>query len=544
MNPYTGSLYTARYYELLQKRKQLPVWQYKERFLELIKSHQKLIVFGEPGCGKSSQVPQWCLEFARGTEGALGLGVCCTQPLEIAVKSVAQRVSDEMDVTLGDEVGFSVRFEDNSSPKTILKCMTDASLLRELMKDPNMKAYQVIVLDEVHQRTLETDILMGVLKELMKERKDLKLVIMTASLYDVEKLQQYFDNAPLIRVPGKGHHIEKFYTPEPERDYFEAAVRTAVQIHMCEGPGDILLFLPNQEKVEEACQQIRIEVDNLGPDVGVLKCIPLYESIPPHLLERVFEPRPPNKPNGAVGRKVIISTNVAQSSLVMDGIVFVIDPGYSEQKIYNPRNQIVGQFAAPTSKEWANLRAQTAGRSGPGKCFRLYTEKAFKLEMQERTYPELLRSNLSYTILALKKLGIDDLVHFDFLDPPAPESLMRALEQLNYLGAIDDDGNLTELGSLMAEFPLPPQLSKLVISSCDYQCSNEILTIAAMLSVETCFVTPKEQLKAAMDSQNRFAHIDGDHLTLLNVFHAFKQSKVIQQNIQKLQIFHIFNCNF
>ncbi|CAG7721405.1 unnamed protein product [Allacma fusca] len=520
INQFSGMVYTPRYFELLKKRKQLPVWEYKDKFTDLLAKHQCIVLVGETGSGKTTQIPQWCVEYSRSVGKR---GVACTQPRRVAAMSVAQRVSEEMDVSLGQEVGYSIRFEDCSCSKTVLKYMTDGMLLREGMSDPMMEAYQVILLDEAHERTLATDILMGVLKEVIKQRNDLKLVIMSATL-DAGKFQQYFDNAPLMNVPGRTHPVEIFYTPEPERDYLEASIRTVIQIHMCEEmEGDILLFLTGQEEIEEACKRIKREIDNLGPEVGELKCIPLYSTLPPNLQQRIFEQAPPKRANGAVGRKVVVSTNIAETSLTIDGVVFVIDPGFAKQKVYNPRIRVESLLVSPISKASAQQRAGRAGRTKPGKCFRLYTEKAFKQEMQENTYPEILRSNLGSVVLNLKKLGVDDLVHFDFMDPPAPETLMRALELLNYLAALDDDGNLTELGAMMAEFPLDPQLSKLLIASTEFNCSNEILSITAMLSVPQCFVRPNEAKKAADESKLRFAHIDGDHLTLLNVYHAFKQ---------------------
>ncbi|CAH8565664.1 unnamed protein product [Schistosoma intercalatum] len=345
----------------------------------------------------------------------------------------------------------------------------------------------------------------------------------TSSLF--EMTQDYFHKAPLMTVPGRTHPVEIFYTPEPERDYLEAAIRTVIQIHMCEEiEGDILLFLTGQEEIEEACKRIQREVDGLGPDVGELRCIPLYSTLPPNLQQRIFESPPPKRANGAVGRKVVVSTNIAETSLTIDGVVFVIDPGFAKQKVYNPRIRVESLLVTAISKASAQQRAGRAGRTRPGKCFRLYTEKAYTNEMQENTYPEILRSNLGTVVLQLKKLGIDDLVHFDFMDPPAPETLMRALELLNYLAALDDDGNLTDLGSMMAEFPLDPQLAKMVIASCDYNCSNEILSITSMLSVPQCFVRPADSKKTADEAKMRFAHIDGDHLTMLNVYHAFKQN--------------------
>uniref|UniRef100_A0A8C8S8J9 RNA helicase n=1 Tax=Pelusios castaneus TaxID=367368 RepID=A0A8C8S8J9_9SAUR len=461
INPFTNLPHTPRYYEILKKRLQLPVWEYKERFTDILIRNQSFVLVGETGSGKTTQIPQWCVDYMRSLPGPKR-GVACTQPRRVAAMSVAQRVADEMDVMLGQEVGYSIRFEDCSSAKTILKYMTDGMLLREAMNDPLLERYGVIILDEAHERTLATDILMGVLKEVVRQRSDLKVIVMSATL-DAGKFQIYFDNCPLLTIPGRTHPVEIFYTPEPERDYLEAAIRTVIQIHMCEEEeGDLLLFLTGQEEIDEACKRIKREIDDLGPEVGDIKIIPLYSTLPPQQQQRIFEPPPPKKPTGAIGRKIL-----------------------------NPE------------------------------CSLTFSNFFF---CQDNTYPEILRSNLGSVVLQLKKLGIDDLVHFDFMDPPAPETLMRALELLNYLAALNDDGDLTELGSMMAEFPLDPQLAKMVIASCDYNCSNEILSITAMLSVPQCFVRPTEAKKAADEAKMRFAHIDGDHLTLLNVYHAFKQN--------------------
>jgi len=290
-----------------------------------------------------------------------------------------------------------------------------------------------------------------------------------------------------------------------------------MQIHTTEGPGDILVFLTGEEEIEDACRKLTREATNLGNDVGELRCLALYSSLPHTLQQKIFEPAPPN------GRKCICATNIAETSLTIDGIVYVIDPGFAKQKVYNPRIRVESLLVSPISRASAQQRAGRAGRTQPGKAFRLYTENAFKKDLQAQTYPEILRSNLGAVVLQLKKLGIDDLVHFDFMDPPAPETLMRALELLNYLGALDDEGNLTELGAKMSEFPLDPQLSKMILASVKYNCSNEILSITSMLSVPNCFVRPKEAQKAADEAKAKFSHSDGDHLTLLNVYHSFKQ---------------------
>eukprot|EP00455_Lapot_gusevi_P031021 TRINITY_DN3348_c0_g1_i1.p1 TRINITY_DN3348_c0_g1~~TRINITY_DN3348_c0_g1_i1.p1 ORF type:complete len:738 (-),score=185.03 TRINITY_DN3348_c0_g1_i1:34-2124(-) len=524
VNPYTGLPYSRTYFSILDKRRGLPVWEQKEAFCELVERNQVIVLVGETGSGKTTQIPQFLVEMY-----GKGRMVACTQPRRVAAMSVAKRVSEEMDVQLGEEVGYSIRFENLFSKRTILKYLTDGMLLREAMTDPRLEAYSVVVLDEAHERTLATDVLLGLLKETLPLRPDLKLVVMSATL-DAGKFQDYFENAPLMKVPGRLHPVEIFYTPEPERDYVQAALRTVFQIHLCEPPGDILVFLTGEQEIEDACKQIQSEGKRLGNEVGDIKVLPLYSTLPPAAQQRIFEPAPPPRfEGGPPGRKIIVSTNIAETSLTIDGIVYVIDPGFSKQKVYNPRVRVESLLVTPVSRASAQQRAGRAGRTQPGKCFRLYTENAFLTELQEQTYPEILRSNLGSVVLTLKKLGIDDLVHFDFMDPPAPETLMRALELLNYLGALDDDGNLTELGSLMSEFPLDPQLAKLLLESPKHSCSNEMLSIVAMLSVPQVFVRPPESKQAASASRDRFSHVDGDHLTLLNVYHAFKQNGENQQ---------------
>ncbi|KAF2260815.1 putative Pre-mRNA-splicing factor ATP-dependent RNA helicase PRP43 [Lojkania enalia] len=423
--------------------------------------------------------------------------VACTQPRRVAAMSVAQRVAEEMDVELGEEVGYSIRFEDKTSPSTMLKYMTDGMLLREAMHDNNLTRYSTIILDEAHERTLATDILMALLKDVVQRRKDLKLIIMSATL-DATKFQKYFLDAPLLAVPGRTHPVEIFYTPSPEKDYVEAALRTVLQIHTIEGEGDILLFLTGEEEIEDACRKINVEVQALisEVDAGPLQVYPLYGTLPPAQQQKIFSPAPPPfKPNGRPGRKCIVSTNIAETSLTIDGIVYVVDPGFSKQKVYNPRIRVESLLVSPISKASAQQRAGRAGRTRPGKCFRLYTEAAFKKELIEQTYPEILRSNLASTVLELKKLGVDDLVHFDLMDPPAPETLMRALEELNYLACLDDE---------------------------EFYCSNEMLSLTALLSVPQVFVRPANNRKRADEMKDLFAHPKGDHLTLLNVYHAFK----------------------
>ena len=281
------------------------------------------------------------------------------------------------------------------------------------------------------------------------------------------------------------------------------------------------MFLTGEEEIENACKTIKEEVAKMQDKCGNLLVIPLYSSLPPQMQQRIFDAPPGINKFGYSGRKCIVSTNIAETSLTIDGIVYVVDPGFSKQKIFNPRMRVESLLVSPISKASAKQRAGRAGRTKPGKCFRLYTEKSYDKELEENTYPEILRSNLSSTVLTLKKLGIEDLVHFDFMDPPAPETLMRALEQLNYLEALDDEGKMTETGVLMSEFPLEPHLAKVLINSPIYNCSEESVSLVALLSVPNIFLRPKESMRAADDAKAKFYHSDGDHLTALNAYQMY-----------------------
>lgn len=532
-NPFTGRTFSQKYVSILKTRRDLPVHAQRDEFLSIFHSSQIMVFVGETGSGKTTQIPQFVLYDDM--PHLSGKMVACTQPRRVAAMSVASRVADEMDVVLGEEVGYSIRFENKTSEKTVLKYMTDGMLLREAMEDHTLSRYSVIILDEAHERTLSTDILMGLLKQVTKKRPDLKIIIMSATL-DAEKFQSYFEDAPLLAVPGRTHPVDIYYTPEFQSDYLDAAIRTVLQIHSTEDTsGDILVFLTGEDEIEDACRKISMEVDEMIREQGVgpMTVYPLYGSLPPNQQQRIFEPAPPANAAGKPGRKVIISTNIAETSLTIDGIVYVVDPGFSKQKVYNPRIRVESLLVSPISKASAQQRAGRAGRTRPGKCFRLYTEEAFQKELIEQSYPEILRCNLSSTVLELKKLGIDDLVHFDFMDPPAPETMMRALEELNYLQCLSDEGDLTPLGRLTSQFPLDPTLAVMLIGSPAFECSEEILTIVALLSVPNVFVRPASAKKRADECKMQFAHPDGDHLTLLNVYDGFQSDEAHHSGLHK-----------
>ena len=517
INKFTGKVYGKDYYKLLQKRMTLPVWSSKKQILDLVEKNRIVIIQGETGSGKTTQIPQFLLEA-----GYYG-GIVCTQPRRVAAMSIAKRVSQEMDVELGEQVGYTVRFDDKTSKNTLIKYVTDGLLLKEATTDHELNKYQIIIIDEAHERTLATDILFGFLKELMEKRKELKLIIMSAT-FDIEKFQNYFD-APLAIIKGRTYPVDIIYLNAPTDDYVDCAIKKVIQIHKEEKPGDILLFLTGEEEIESACQQIRDGIEELGDEVGNANVVPIYSTLPPNLQEKIFEPPPPPNSRGIKGRKIVVATNIAESSITIDGIVYVVDPGFTKQKVFNPRGKMESLLINIISKENADQRAGRAGRTKPGKCYRLYTKESYEKELKKSSIPEILRSNITSVVLNLLKLGIQDLVHFDFIDPPAPETMMRAIEMLNYLGAMDDDGKLTELGSQMNQFPLEPELSKMVLAGVKYKCINDMLTIAATLSVKSPFLRPRGKEAEADSKKYQFTHHTGDHITLIMVYNAFKRNE-------------------
>lgn len=497
-----------------QQRESLPVYKFRKQLLDAVNENQLMIIVGDTGSGKTTQLTQFLAEGGFANYGMIG----CTQPRRVAAMSVAKRVAEEVGCKLGEEVGYTIRFEDCTSPQTKIKYMTDGMLQREVLLDPNLKKYSVIMLDEAHERTIATDVLFGLLKKTLKRRPDLKVIVTSATL-DADKFSGYFNQCPIFTIPGRTFPVEVMYSREPESDYLDAALVTVMQIHLAEPQGDILLFLTGQEEIDTSCEILFERMKALGPSVPELIILPVYSALPSEMQSKIFEPAPLGS------RKVVIATNIAETSITIDGIYYVIDPGFVKQNAYDPKLGMDSLVVTPISQAQAKQRSGRAGRTGPGKCFRLYTEAAFQSEMLPTSIPEIQRQNLSTTILMLKAMGINDLLHFDFMDPPPTNTMLTALEELYALSALDDEGLLTRLGRKMADFPMEPALAKVLIYSVDMGCSDEVLSIVAMLSVQTVFYRPKEKQQQADQKKAKFHDPHGDHLTLLNVYNGWKQSK-------------------
>ncbi|XP_076879713.1 pre-mRNA-splicing factor ATP-dependent RNA helicase PRP16 isoform X2 [Brachyhypopomus gauderio] len=497
---------------LLEQRQYLPIFAVRQQLLNIIRDNSIVIVVGETGSGKTTQLTQYLHEDGYTRYGMVG----CTQPRRVAAMSVAKRVSEEMGNNLGEEVGYAIRFEDCTSEKTMIKYMTDGILLRESLRESDLDHYSAIIMDEAHERSLNTDVLFGLLREVVSRRSDLKLIVTSATM-DSDKFAAFFGNVPVFHIPGRTFPVDILFSKTPQEDYVEAAVKQALQIHLSGMFGDILIFMPGQEDIEVTSDQIveRLEELENAPALAVL---PIYSQLPSDLQAKIFQ----KAPDGV--RKCIVATNIAETSLTVDGIMFVVDSGYCKLKVFNPRIGMDALQVYPISQANANQRAGRAGRTGPGHCYRLYTQSAFKNEMLTTTIPEIQRTNLANVVLLLKSLGVQDLLLFHFMDPPPEDNMLNSMYQLWILGALDNTGALTPTGRLMVEFPLDPALSKMLIVSCDMGCSADVLIIVSMLSVPTIFYRPKGREEESDQVREKFAVPESDHLTYLNVYLQWKNN--------------------
>lgn len=501
---------------LLKQRMKLPAYDVKEQLLKAVHENQVLIVVGETGSGKTTQIPQFLNEAGYSQYGMIGVA----QPRRVAAVSVAKRVSDEMNVKLGEEVGFTIRFEDRSSRRTRIKFMTDGILMREALQDSDLDKYSCVIIDEAHERSLDTDILLGLFKQLLRRRRDLKLIVTSATL-NSGRFAQFFGNAEQFHIPGRTYPVDIMFSTVPTTDYVDSAIKQTLRVHLGKEEGDILVFMTGQEDIETTCGKLQDELtglQKLDKEIKPLKVLPIYSTLPADLQSRIFE-----KSNT---RKCIVATNIAETSLTVAGIKFVIDAGLMKLKVFNPRLGMNVLQIAPISLAQANQRAGRAGRTAPGKCFRLYTYHAATKEMFPEPIPEIQRTNLDNTVLLLKSLHVEMLSKFPYLDKPSDEALSTAQYELWSEGALDNFGHLTALGKEMSKYPIEPSLSKMLILSTlsKFRCTNEILTIVAMLSIPPVFIRPTDDLglqKRSDSVREKFQVAESDHLTLLNIYNQF-----------------------
>ncbi len=501
----------AKNKSIKEQREYLPIFSVREELLNIIKDNRVVIIVGETGSGKTTQLTQYLYEDGYTKFGLIG----CTQPRRVAAVSVSKRVSEEMNSTLGDKVGYTIRFEDCSSKNTKIKYMTEGVLLKESLNDTELDMYSAIIMDEAHERSLNTDVLFGILKKVVSKRRDLKLIVTSATM-NSKRFSDFFGNAPIFNIPGRTFQVDYRFSKSIPDDYVDAAVKKAIEVHLQYPSGDILVFMTGQEDIEATCLLLHERLKMLGESVSKIAILPIYSQLPSDYQARIFQK--------TEYRKCIIATNIAETSLTLDGVKYVIDTGLCKLKVYNPKICMDALRVTPISQANANQRGGRAGRTGPGVCFRLYTDHAFRSDMWENNIPEIQRTNLSNVVLLLKSLKIDNLLEFDFMDPPPQDTILNSMYQLWMLGALDDKGNLTETGKVMVEFPLDPPLSKILIVSSKYGCSSEIATIVSMLSVPTIFLRPKDHEKEADSAREKFFVPESDHLTLLNVYEKWKSN--------------------
>lgn len=503
--------------DIKKQREQLPIFQCKKQILDLVRENNIIVIVGETGSGKTTQLSQYLHEDGYTKYGKIGI----TQPRRVAAMSVAKRVSEEIGCELGTTVGYSIRFEDCTNQETLIKYMTDGVLLRESIHGEDLDQYSCIIMDEAHERSLHTDVLFGILKKIISKRRDLKLIVTSATM-DAKKFSDFFGNVPIFTVPGRTFPVEILYSKSVVQDYVEAAVKQAINIHITTEPkGDILIFCTGQEDIDTTCYILneRIEKIKKDKDISQLNILPIYSMLPSELQAKIFE-----KTKDGI-RKCIVATNIAETSLTLDGVIYVIDTGFAKLKVFNPRVGMDVLQVYPESQAAARQRSGRAGRTGPGKCYRLFTEQQFKNELLPNTVPEIQRTNLGNVVLLLKSLGVKNLLEFDFMDSPPTDNMKKSMYQLWLLGALNNKGDLTELGKKMIEFPLDPPLSKMVIFGDELGCSNEIITIVSCLSVPTIFYRPKDREEESDSVREKFFVPESDHLTLLNIYQQWKNNK-------------------
>ncbi|KAL2774098.1 ATP-dependent RNA helicase DQX1 [Daubentonia madagascariensis] len=519
VNPFDGLPFSSRYYELLEQRRALPIWAARFIFLEQLESNPTgvVLVSGEPGSGKSTQIPQWCAEFALARGFHKGQ-VTVTQPYPLAALSLALRVADEMDLTLGHEVGYSIPQEDCTGPNTLLRFCWDRLLLQEVASTRGTGAGGVLVLDEAQERSVASDLLQGLLRDtsLGNPPGGPRVVVVTDPALE-PKLRAFWGNPPVVHVPREpGGSPTPVYTDIVPTDRVEAACQAVLELCQKETPGDVLIYLPSEEEISLCCESLSREVHSLTRHEPPPQVLPLHPGCG-QAIQAVYE----DTDMGA--RKLVVTHWLADSSFSLPSIRHVIDSGLELRSVYNPRIRAESQVLRPISKCQAEARRLRARGFPPGSCLCLYPKSFLELEAPPLPQPRVCEENLSPLVLLLKRRQIAEPGECHFLDRPAPEALMQALEDLDYLAALDDDGNLSDLGVILSEFPLPPELAKALLASCEFDCVDEMLTLAAMLTAAPGFTRPPLCAEEAA-LRRALEHVDGDHSSLIQVYEAFIQS--------------------
>ncbi|XP_020565159.2 putative pre-mRNA-splicing factor ATP-dependent RNA helicase DHX32 [Oryzias latipes] len=506
LNQFDGLPYSSRFYKLMEERKELPMWRAKSEFMDTLANQQFVAVSGFAKTGRSSQIPQWCAEFCLSVQFRHGM-VVCTQIHSQQAVDLALRVADEMDVNVGHEVGYSIPLEKCCASETVLRFCTDNMLLREMMSDPLLERYGVVIVDQAHQRTVAADILLGLLKNITLLRPELRVVVMSAVEPTPKQLTHLSGSeVPVMRIETQGAG-EVVYTSSGG-NYFCSALRLVLEIHHSEEWGDVVVFLVTTQEIDLAHDILCHEGRSLPPHLGELVPIVMHPGQPGSL------------PETERARRVILTSSPNEDFFwAVRSIRFVIDAGLEKRWVFNPRIRANSAVIQPISAGQAESRKQLTGPDG--KCFCLYPNDR---QLPAEVRPHIVESDIASTVLFLKRMDISGMGHCHFIDRPDPEGLMQALEELDYLAALDNDGNLSEMGIIMSEFPLEPQMAKTVLASCEFDCVSEVVIIAAMLTVPSCFIDPPGELKAeANRSHMKFQHPEGDHFTLINIYKAFKQ---------------------
>jgi ATP-dependent helicase HrpA len=498
---------------------ELPIAERRADILEALAAHQVVVVAGETGSGKSTQLPKICLEAGRGVRGLIGH----TQPRRIAARTLAERVADELGTDVGDVVGYTVRFTDRVGENTLVKLMTDGILLAELQRDRLLTRYDTLIIDEAHERSLNIDFILGYLKQLLPQRPDLKVVITSATI-DTERFSRHFDDAPVVEVSGRTYPVEIRYQPygeedDDDRDQVQAIV-DAVEEVLDAGPGDVLVFLSGEREIRDTAEALT-RLDRRDLDV-----LPLYARLSIAEQHRVFQPH--------TGRRVVLATNVAETSLTVPGIRAVVDPGTARVSRYSRRTKVQRLPIEPVSQASANQRAGRCGRIGPGLCIRLYSEDDFE-SREAYTEPEILRTNLASVILQMTAIGLGDVAAFPFVDPPDARNIRDGVALLEELGALDGQ-RLTKIGRRLAQLPIDPRLGRMVLEADGNGCLREVMVIAAALSIQDPRERPADKREAADELHGRFADPESDLLTLVNLWTYLreKQKELSSSQFRKL----------